>query len=111
MRGDEYVTTGETHQLEWLDKDPFINYKLRFHKTERSYLTERELRLIEETDFTGAGYEKVKDTFLFSCYTGLSYIDVRELEKNQLVLGIDGNQWIYTKREKTYYQNPMLYKK
>ena len=88
-------------KLEWLDKDPFINYKLRFHKTERSYLTERELRLIEETDFTGAGYEKVKDTFLFSCYTGLSYIDVRELEKNQLVLGIDGNQWIYTKREKT----------
>ncbi len=88
-------------KLEWLDKDPFINYKLRFHKTERSYLTERELRLMEETDFTGEGYEKVKDTFLFSCYTGLSYIDVRELEKNQLVLGIDGNQWIYTKREKT----------
>lgn len=88
-------------KLEWLDKDPFINYKLRFHKTERSYLTERELRFIEETDFTGAGYEKVKDAFLFACYTGLSYIDVRELEKNQLVLGIDGNQWIYTKREKT----------
>ncbi|RIV51624.1 site-specific integrase [Flagellimonas taeanensis] len=88
-------------KLEWLDKDPFINYKLRFHKTERSYLTERELRRIEETDFTGLGYEKVKDAFLFACYTGLSYIDVRELEKNQLVLGIDGNQWIYTKREKT----------
>ncbi|MRX66247.1 site-specific integrase [Maribacter luteus] len=88
-------------RLEWLDKDPFINYKLHFHKTERSYLTEREITRIEETSFTGAGYEKVKDVFLFACYTGLSYIDVRELEKNQLVLGIDGNQWIYTKREKT----------
>ncbi len=86
---------------EWLEKDPFRNYKLNFHKTERSYLTERELRLIEETTFRGAGYEKVKDVFLFSCYTGLSYIDVKELKSHQLVLGIDGNLWIHTKREKT----------
>ncbi|TAI49277.1 site-specific integrase [Flagellimonas allohymeniacidonis] len=88
-------------RLEWLEKDPFRNYKLNFHKTERSYLTERELRLIEQTTFKGVGYEKVKDVFLFSCYTGLSYIDVKELKSQQLVLGIDGNLWIHTKREKT----------
>ncbi|MDC6367551.1 MULTISPECIES: site-specific integrase [Flavobacteriaceae] len=88
-------------KLEWLEKDPFRNYKLNFHKTERSYLTERELKLIEETTFSGPGYEKVKDVFLFSCYTGLSYIDVKELRTHQLVLGIDGNHWIHTKREKT----------
>ena len=88
-------------RLEWLAKDPFRNYKLNFHKTERSYLSERELRLIEETTFSGAGYERVKDVFLFSCYTGLSYIDVKELKSQQLVLGIDGNLWIHTKREKT----------
>ncbi|MCL6265413.1 site-specific integrase [Flagellimonas myxillae] len=88
-------------RLEWLAKDPFRNYKLNFHKTERSYLSERELHLIEETTFSGAGYEKVKDVFLFSCYTGLSYIDVKELKPQQLVLGIDGNLWIHTKREKT----------
>ncbi len=88
-------------RLEWIEKDPFRNYKLKFHKTERSYLTERELRLIEETTFKGTGYEKVKNVFLFSCYTGLSYIDVKELKTHQLVLGIDGNYWIHTKREKT----------
>ncbi|MCE2611703.1 site-specific integrase [Flavobacteriaceae bacterium D16] len=88
-------------RLEWLEKDPFRNYKLKFHKTERSYLTARELSLIEETTFKGAGYEKVKDVFLFSCYTGLSYIDVKELRTHQLVLAIDGNYWIHTKREKT----------
>nr|WP_299213927.1 site-specific integrase [uncultured Allomuricauda sp.] len=74
---------------------------MNFHKTDRNYLTERELRLIEETTFKGQGYEKVKDVFLFSCYTGLSYIDVKELRTVQLVLGIDGNHWIHTKREKT----------
>lgn len=88
-------------KLEWIQKDPFRNYKLSFEKTERSYLTERELDLIEDTSFTGQGYEKVKDVFLFSCYTGLSYIDVKELRADQLVLGIDGNLWLNTKREKT----------
>ncbi|MFS4457331.1 site-specific integrase [Maribacter sp. 2304DJ31-5] len=88
-------------RLEWLQKDPFRNYKLNFHKTERRYLTERELQRIEETTFNGAGYEKVKDVFLFSCYTGLSHIDVKELKSHQLVLGIDENLWIHTKREKT----------
>ncbi len=88
-------------KLEWLPKDPFKNYKLSFQKNERCYLTERELKLVEDTSFTGKGYEKVKDVFLFSCYTGLSYIDVKELRNDQVVLGIDGHQWIYTKRMKT----------
>ena len=39
--------------------------------------------------------------FLFSCYSGLSYIDLKELTVHQIVKGMDGNDWIYTKREKT----------
>ena len=88
-------------RLEWLDKDPFVNYKKRYKKTERSFLTERELRLIEETTFSGRGHERVKDTFLFSCYTGLAYGDVKALDVDHLRFGIDGNLWIHTKREKT----------
>jgi hypothetical protein len=88
-------------RLEWIDKDPFRNYRLKFQKSERVYLTERELRLIEETIFTLPGIERIKDVFLFSCYTGLSYIDLRNLKREQMVRGIDGHYWIYTKREKT----------
>lgn len=88
-------------RMEWLDKDPFHNFKLKFDKSERDYLTERELDLLEETTFTQTGHERVKDMFLFSCYTGLSYIDLKELRSDQLVLGIDGHHWIYTKRAKT----------
>lgn len=87
-------------KLEWLEKDPFHQYKLNFQKHNRSYLSERELQLIEETTFK-AGYEKVRNIFLFSCYTGLSYVDVKELFQEQLVLGIDGNYWLHTKRAKT----------
>ncbi len=88
-------------KLEWLEKDPFHQFKLNFQKHNRSYLSERELELIEETTFKGAGYEKVRNVFLFSCYTGLAYIDVKQLLAEQLVLGIDGNYWLHTKREKT----------
>ncbi|WP_350290912.1 site-specific integrase [uncultured Croceitalea sp.] len=88
-------------RMEWLEKDPFRNYKLRFIKNERDYLTERELQLLEDISFMTRGLETVKDVFLFSCYTGLSYIDIKELKPDQVLIGIDGHQWIYTKRAKT----------
>lgn len=88
-------------KLEWLEKDPFHQFRLNFQKHNRSYLSERELELIEETIFKGSGYEKVRNVFLFSCYTGLSYIDVKELLQKQLLLGADGNYWLHTKRAKT----------
>ena len=88
-------------KLEWLEKDPFINFKLRFEKTERQFLTERELQLIEETTFKVASTQHIKDLFIFACYTGLSFIDVHELKADHLVKGMDGNDWLYTKRTKT----------
>jgi integrase len=43
----------------------------------------------------------VRDIFLFSCYTGLSYIDVYRLQSADIVSGIDGKKWIMTTRKKT----------
>ncbi|WP_318312560.1 site-specific integrase [Flagellimonas crocea] len=88
-------------RLEWVSKDPFENYKLHFVKAQREHLTKRELGLIEETSFTKPGVEKTKDVFLFSCYTGLSYIDVKALSPDNVMKGIDGNDWLFTKRLKT----------
>jgi site-specific recombinase XerD len=45
--------------------------------------------------------EQVKDIFLFSCFTGLAYSDVKKLSKNDVVIGIDGHKWIKIKRSKT----------
>ncbi|WP_317130627.1 site-specific integrase [Algibacter pacificus] len=88
-------------KLEWIIKNPFQKFQLKFEKYDRQYLTERELRLIENTCFKQERLERVKDIFIFSCYTGLSYIDVKELTNNQIAKGIDNNYWIFTKREKT----------
>ncbi|WP_338193659.1 site-specific integrase [Flagellimonas marinaquae] len=88
-------------RLEWMDKDPFRNFKLRFDKFDRKYLTQREINLIEDTTFRSIGKERVKDVFLFSCYTGLTFMDIKLLTKDNVSRGIDGNYWIYTKRIKT----------
>ena len=39
--------------------------------------------------------------FVFSCYTGLAYIDAVNLPSSSVRTGIDGQLWIYTTREKT----------
>jgi len=88
-------------KLEWIVKNPFNQFQLKFDKYDRQYLSERELELIENTHYKNERLEKVKDCFIFSCYTGLSYIDVKELTLNQITKGIDNNYWIFTKREKT----------
>jgi site-specific recombinase XerD len=88
-------------KLEWLDKNPFKSYSFKFEKNDRQFLTERELHILEETVFTSGSLERVKDMFLFSCYSGLTYIELKELTKDNIVKGMDGKDWIYTKREKT----------
>lgn len=43
----------------------------------------------------------VRDIFLFSCFTRLAYIDVKNLTKSHIGFGIDGEKWIFTHRQKT----------
>lgn len=55
-------------KLEWMTKNPFANFQLKFDKYDRQYLTERELLLIENTYYRNERLEKVKDCFLFFCF-------------------------------------------
>ncbi|WP_317045180.1 site-specific integrase [Jejuia pallidilutea] len=87
-------------ELEWIDKNPFFRFKLKFNKHEKEFLSKRELELLERTNIQDKGHQIVRDIFVFSCYTGLSYIDVKMLRESNIVKGIDGNYWLYTQREK-----------
>ncbi len=85
----------------WIEKDPFYNFKLKLQVIEREFLTKEEIISIMEKQFTIPRIEHVRDIFLFSCYTGLAYADVFKLTADDIVKGIDGNQWIKIKRTKT----------
>jgi site-specific recombinase XerD len=86
---------------DWLDKNPFANYKSKVKEVERVYLTEEEIQSIIEKDFKTERLSLVRDIFLFSCFTGLAYIDVKNLTKSHISYGIDGEKWIFTHRQKT----------
>lgn len=87
--------------LHWIDSDPFATYKLKIQKVNREQLSEVELKAIEEKKFGIERLELVRDMFVFCCYTGLSYVDVSNLEPEHIVTGADGDRWIRTCREKT----------
>lgn len=85
----------------WIFADPFINYKIRLKRVDRGYLTELELQEIMGKEFTCKRLEQVRDIFIFSCFTGLAYIDVHNLTKDNIRISFDGKPWIMTKRQKT----------
>ncbi|WP_430427022.1 site-specific integrase [Maribacter litoralis] len=89
------------YHMEWIDKDPFVRWKPVFEKREREFLSEYELQNMEFKKFELKRLERVRDLFIFSCYTGISYIDVMNLTQNNISLGIDGGNWIFTHRQKT----------
>ena len=85
----------------WMQHDPFANYKIRIKKVDRGYLTEEELQKIKQKELAIDRLIKVRDIFIFSCFTGLAYIDARNLTYDNIKKGVDGNLWIITKRKKT----------
>src|SRR5690606_28711094 len=89
------------YHIEWIDRDPFVKFKPVLEKKEREFLTDSELKSIENLFSPIERLTVVKDLFIFSCYTGISYGDIMKLTNNNVLTGIDGNQWIMGKRNKT----------
>lgn len=88
------------YNMEWIGNDPFRKFKQKLIPTHRGFLTATELEQIEELNITSVRLKTVRDVFVFSCYTGISYTDLMLLTKESLVLGMD-TYWIATKRQKT----------
>ena len=85
----------------WIDKNPFANFKSKVKEVERVFLVEEELEVMANKEIKFERLALVRDIFLFSCYTGLAYIDVKQLSNLNINIGIDGFKWIFTNRQKT----------
>ena len=85
----------------WITVNPFLNYKIKIKKVERPFLSKEELETMASKKFISPRLEQVRDIFLFSCYTGLAYVDVQKLKRSEIVQGFDGEQWVFTSRQKT----------
>lgn len=86
---------------DWIQKDPFQNYKCTIIETDRGYLTKAELDILEQTKLPSRRLEQVRDLFVFCCYTGLAYADLSKLSRYHFEIGEEGYEWINLNRTKT----------
>ncbi len=86
---------------DWLAKDPFLKYKGTLKEVKRNFLTTDELQTIVNLNLKNYRLQTVRDIFVFACYTGLAYIDIFNLTEDNILLGIDGERWIFKDRAKT----------
>ncbi len=84
-----------------IKENPFQNIKLRTNEVDMPFLTNKELNAIIEKKISIPRIAVARDVFVFCCLTGLAFIDVKTLTKNDLEEGSDGTLWIKKQRHKT----------
>jgi site-specific recombinase XerD len=85
----------------WLDRDPFVGFKMTKKEVVPEFLTEHEVKIIVKKKFASDRLNEVRDVFIFCCYTGLAFVDVEKLRSSEIGIGIDGSKWIFSNRQKT----------
>ena len=84
-----------------LEKNPYENFKLKQLPTQRDYLDQDELMKIQSFDFSSnLSLDRVRDLFVFSCYTGLRFSDAQDLKEKDVNTSAEGS-YIYRKQNKT----------
>ena len=85
----------------WVSKNPFSTVKIHFDPVERDVLTKSELAALIQTDMIFDRLEKMRDVFVFACFTGLAHCDVAGLTKENIITDEAGQVWLKTHRQKT----------
>jgi len=85
----------------WMTYDPFSGHKNKITKVQQVILTPSDIQTIYNKEFAIERLRIVRDAFIFCCYTGMSFIDLVELKKSEIINGVDGSLWIIKKRHKT----------
>lgn len=72
--------------------NPMVGYKLVNTPVTRSALTMQEIERLQNLDLNRETLKMVRDVFVFQCYTGLAYTDIKELRPKDIVTADDGQQ-------------------
>jgi integrase len=81
--------------------DPFADFKTNPKDIPIVPLSRTELEFVKNKSFLTERLGMVRDIFVFSCYTGLSYVDIKNLKRSQIIEDDNGKKWIISNREKT----------
>jgi site-specific recombinase XerD len=84
-----------------LSKDPFVDHKPKTVNNQIIFLTSEELEIFENTTLVQSRLDLVRQLFIFCCYSGLAYAEMRALNRTHIQKGFDGRDWIIITRLKT----------
>ena len=84
-----------------LNRDPFVNYIAEQPEKQCRHLKSEEIDKIMQIHIESKKVCHTRDMFIFCCFTGLSYSDIRNLSQGHLTTQVDGSLWISIKRQKT----------
>jgi len=85
----------------WIASSPYKEIGFRLVEIDKPYLSQTELNTISEKKITIPRLELIRDIFIFCCYSGLAFSDVKELIEDNIMIGIDNHKWISKHRKKT----------
>lgn len=88
------------HQRGWLPINPFVQFHIAKNIRPREYLTEYELKTLMEHSFSKPQLAYARDLFVFAALTGLSFVDLQNLQASHLT-HFNGESWIIAQRHKT----------
>ncbi|EFI11751.1 site-specific integrase [Bacteroides sp. D22] len=84
-----------------MHQDPFFGYRPQRITITRKWLSMDEIERLMQTDMKHESANFIRDMFLFSTFTGLAYVDLKNLRHDNIVWQKDGKQWIVLNRQKT----------
>lgn len=88
-------------EIDWIQVNPLNNFKCNYISPKREVLTQEEIQNLIDKEITLPRLARIRDVFVFCCYTGFAYTDIYNLDQEAVSRGIDGDFWITTQRQKT----------
>ena len=85
----------------WLTRDPFREYKVPKVETTRGFLTKEEIHLLMNVELKRKTMQLIRDLYLFCCFTGLAFADLKNMKEEHIQTFFDDSEWIVINRQKT----------
>ncbi len=88
-------------KMGYTNANTVASYSVKFTPFNRAKLTWEEINKLKKQNLTNPTLRNVLQVFLFQCYTGLSYSDVKKINRDNIIVGVDGRAWVSMVRTKT----------
>jgi site-specific recombinase XerD len=85
----------------WLNHNPFARFAIKKEEVDPVFLTKEEIQAIADKEINIERLQRIRDVYLFCCFTGLCYADIEKLKRTEISIGIDNELWVFTSRLKT----------